>query len=199
VNKQLYRSRKDRVLGGVAGGLGRYFDTDPVLLRVLLVLGVVFTGGGLFFAYLVAWIIIPEEPSGAGSEGDSQDELNEMGQRIRRSAAEIADTGARVAKEVVAGLRGAKSDSQTPESTSGAPEYGTAYDRGQRKPSGESDDESQDTGSSNGARVLGFILIAGGAIVLFNKVSWRLFRADLTLPIVLIVLGLVVMLSGRRK
>ncbi|MFE2286926.1 PspC domain-containing protein [Streptomyces sp. NPDC059443] len=56
----LRRSRRDKVLAGVCGGLGRYFDLDPVIFRIVLgVLGV--TGGvGLIF-YGFAWLLLPQE------------------------------------------------------------------------------------------------------------------------------------------
>ncbi len=59
--KKLYRSTKDRVLAGVCGGLGEYLNIDPVLLRV--VWAVFFFAGGMgLLAYIIAWIIMPEEP-----------------------------------------------------------------------------------------------------------------------------------------
>ncbi len=57
--KRLYRSKTNRVLGGVCGGIGEYFNVDPVLIRVLWVIGF-FTAGIGFLAYLIAWIIIPD-------------------------------------------------------------------------------------------------------------------------------------------
>ena len=59
--KRLYRSRKDRMIFGVAGGLAEYFQVDPVLVRLLWVLAVLVGGWGLP-AYIIAAIIIPEEP-----------------------------------------------------------------------------------------------------------------------------------------
>jgi phage shock protein C len=59
--KRLYRSRKDRVLGGVCAGIGSYFNVDPVLIRVAWAVAF-FAGGVGFLAYLLAWIIVPEEP-----------------------------------------------------------------------------------------------------------------------------------------
>jgi len=60
--KRLFRSRKDRIFGGVCGGLGAYFDIDPVIIRLLFLL-FAFAGMGLgILVYLVAWIIIPLEP-----------------------------------------------------------------------------------------------------------------------------------------
>ena len=59
---RLYRSRTDRMRGGVAGGLGRYLGVDPVIIRLAIV-ALVFAGIGVV-AYIVAWVIVPEEPPG---------------------------------------------------------------------------------------------------------------------------------------
>lgn len=59
--KRLYRSKNDRVLGGVCGGLGNFLGIDPVIVRVLWAVSF-FVGGVGLLAYLIAWIIIPEEP-----------------------------------------------------------------------------------------------------------------------------------------
>ena len=59
--RKLYRSSDDRMLGGVAGGLGDFLTIDPTLIRLLFVLGLVLGGAG-FWVYLVMWIIVPEEP-----------------------------------------------------------------------------------------------------------------------------------------
>jgi phage shock protein PspC (stress-responsive transcriptional regulator) len=58
----LRRSRSDRVLAGVCGGIARQYGIDPVLLRILLVVLTVFTGGAFAIAYVVAWIVMPDEP-----------------------------------------------------------------------------------------------------------------------------------------
>jgi phage shock protein PspC (stress-responsive transcriptional regulator) len=59
--KKLYRSRADRRIGGVCGGLANYFNIDATLVRLLFLLGLLFVGG-TFFAYIVLMIVIPEEP-----------------------------------------------------------------------------------------------------------------------------------------
>jgi phage shock protein C len=59
----LRRSRDDRVIGGVCGGLGRYFGIDPVILRIVFVV-LLLAGGSGILLYLVAWIVIPEEQPG---------------------------------------------------------------------------------------------------------------------------------------
>ena len=61
MNKRLYRSRKEKMIGGVCGGLAEYFDIDPVFVRILFVVAV-FAGGSGILAYIICWIIIPEQP-----------------------------------------------------------------------------------------------------------------------------------------
>jgi phage shock protein PspC (stress-responsive transcriptional regulator) len=61
----LRRSRTDRVFSGVCGGIARQYGIDPVLLRILLVVVTVFTGGAFALAYIVAWLVIPDEGVGA--------------------------------------------------------------------------------------------------------------------------------------
>lgn len=64
----LRRSRSDRMIAGVSGGLGRYFGVDSTLVRLAFVLLVVAGGGGIL-VYLVAWLLIPEEAEGEAVAG----------------------------------------------------------------------------------------------------------------------------------
>jgi phage shock protein C len=59
--RKLYRSKTDRKLAGVCGGLAQYFNVDATLIRVLFVLLAVLGGSGLVL-YLAMWIIVPKEP-----------------------------------------------------------------------------------------------------------------------------------------
>jgi phage shock protein PspC (stress-responsive transcriptional regulator) len=61
MSKKLYRSRKNRTIGGVAAGLAEYFDIDPTLVRIIFVVSL-FLGGSGVIAYILLWIIVPEEP-----------------------------------------------------------------------------------------------------------------------------------------
>lgn len=67
MQKRLYKSRENRVIAGVIGGIGEYLGVDPVVLRVLWVAIVVFTVGipGII-VYLIAALVIPEKPMGKG-------------------------------------------------------------------------------------------------------------------------------------
>lgn len=61
--KKLYRARNERIIAGVCGGLGQYFDLDPTVIR--LIWGVALLATGCFpmlIGYILAWAIIPEEP-----------------------------------------------------------------------------------------------------------------------------------------
>ena len=57
--KRIYRSRKNRVIAGICGGIGEYFNVDPVVIRILWVLFSLAYGSGLL-VYLIAWLIIPK-------------------------------------------------------------------------------------------------------------------------------------------
>ena len=58
--KKLYRSKKNRMIAGVCGGIGEYLNVDPTFIRLLFIALLVFTGffPGLI-AYLIWWVIVP--------------------------------------------------------------------------------------------------------------------------------------------
>ena len=66
---RLYRSRDDRMLAGVAGGLAELWGADPSLVRVIWALLVVFTGGVALIVYIVMALVVPEEPDVAPGAG----------------------------------------------------------------------------------------------------------------------------------
>jgi phage shock protein C len=59
--RRLVRSRDDRWLSGVCGGVADYTGIDANLVRLVVVLGTIFGFGSLFVAYVVAWILMPEQ------------------------------------------------------------------------------------------------------------------------------------------
>lgn len=61
--KRLYRSGTERILGGVCGGIAEYFNVDPVLVRLLWIIGLFISVGTLIVGYFIFWIIIPRNPS----------------------------------------------------------------------------------------------------------------------------------------
>ncbi|MGB3908809.1 MAG: PspC domain-containing protein [Methanomethylovorans sp.] len=58
--KKLCRSKKERIIAGVCGGIGTFLNVDPTLVRLLWIF-LIFLGGGGILAYFIAWLIIPEE------------------------------------------------------------------------------------------------------------------------------------------
>ena len=62
----LYRSRDDRVLGGVFTGIGRRFGIDPWPARLLLILLLMIVPGSQLLVYPVLWVLMPKEGVGAG-------------------------------------------------------------------------------------------------------------------------------------
>jgi len=67
---RLYRSSTNKVIAGVCGGLGEYFDVDPTLLRLIAVVAAFASGGIVVLAYLLGWIIIPQPFPGAPASGE---------------------------------------------------------------------------------------------------------------------------------
>jgi phage shock protein C len=60
-SKKLYRSRSNRFLAGVCGGLGDYFDIDATWIRLAFAIGML-AAGVPFLVYLIMWFVIPRQP-----------------------------------------------------------------------------------------------------------------------------------------
>lgn len=74
VQRRLIRSNRDRMFAGVAGGLGEYFELDPIWFRigfVVLALG----GGSGVLIYLIMWLVIPRAPEGYVASGAARGTL----------------------------------------------------------------------------------------------------------------------------
>ncbi len=83
---RLTRSRDDRVIAGVCGGLARYLGIDPVLVRIAALL-LIFAGGVGIVLYVIGWIAIPEERPAVDGVVEPEDDLDEDGLERRRGAA----------------------------------------------------------------------------------------------------------------
>ena len=59
-NKKLYRSVEDRMVGGVCAGIADFFDIDSTIVRLIFVLGFFASVSGLFWAYIIMIIVVPE-------------------------------------------------------------------------------------------------------------------------------------------
>jgi phage shock protein PspC (stress-responsive transcriptional regulator) len=59
--RRLVRRRDDRMVAGVCSGVADYLGVDVTIVRLVTLLGAVFSGGTFLLAYLVAWVLLPEE------------------------------------------------------------------------------------------------------------------------------------------
>jgi phage shock protein C len=102
MTNRLYRSRRDRLVGGVCGGLGAYFGIDPVIVRLVFVAATIWGGMG-FLVYLVLWIIIPpEERPGAVTQeviGENVAEIERSAQGFANEARDVFSGRAPVSRE----------------------------------------------------------------------------------------------------
>ena len=115
--RRLLRSRRDRMIAGVAGGLGRYFNVDPVIVRIAFAISVFFGGLGAI-AYVALALFVPTEPGEDGEIGPPPVERSRglaigVGDRDRRSRAQLgrvrrAPLGPRLLLEPVPVLRPAR-------------------------------------------------------------------------------------------
>lgn len=83
MKNKLFRSKKDCVIGGVCGGIAEYFDVDPTLVRLLAIL-IFFFGGSGIIAYIIGWIIIPQNPN--GNTEDNSENKGEIKGKIKKGA-----------------------------------------------------------------------------------------------------------------
>jgi len=99
MNERLYRTRDDRIIFGVAGGVAENFNLDPSLVRILWVILTPLTGGLLFLLYVVMAFVVPEEPEGAPWPG--------WGQPHHAGGGPAAATGATAGSPAMSGPSGA--------------------------------------------------------------------------------------------
>ena len=60
-HKRLYRSRRDKMVAGVCGGLANFFDIDPTWIRLIFII-LILMGGSALLVYLIMWVVVPLEP-----------------------------------------------------------------------------------------------------------------------------------------
>jgi phage shock protein C len=79
---RLYRSRSEKMIAGVSGGLGEYFDVDPVLIRLLFVVTAFISGVGIL-AYIVLWIVVPLEGDSSSRVDALRRDFDDISSRVR--------------------------------------------------------------------------------------------------------------------
>jgi len=101
MEKRLYRSKSDRMIWGVCGGLAKYFDMDPTIIRVIAVLSI-FLGSLGIWAYIILAIVVPLENSKAAEPKDT----------IKENVEEMKETASELGRELRSTLAGKEGDSE---------------------------------------------------------------------------------------
>ena len=160
MEKRLYRSRSDRMIWGVCGGLAKYFDMDPTIVRVIAVLSM-FLGSLGIWAYIILAIVVPLEDSKAAEPKDT----------IKENVEEMKETARELGREIQSTLAGEEGKSEE-----------VAKIRHRRR------------------NTLGIILIVLGIFFLLGSLNvfWWL-KWDNLWPLVLVAIGVLVILSTRRR
>jgi len=173
--KRLYRSSRERILGGVSGGLAEYFDVDVTLIRLAWILLALAGGTGLL-AYIIAWIIIPERPR----------------RRRQDSPAPGQETGeAEMEAEMIEVRPGDEDESRE---RHGEGKLEAEEEKGERK---DGPRFRGGRGERSGSWLLGVILVAVGLFLLIqNLFPWFTF---LFWPVLLIVAGILVLTGAFRR
>ncbi len=200
MNDRLYRSREDRVIAGVAGGLAERLDVDPSIVRVLWVILAFLSGGLLALVYLVMMIVVPEQPGdidesvwrgAAGPSAPAAEPTGTAGGEATTSA------GAAPAPPPPSGTAGWTSYDATSRpadwrAARAAEREARRAERWARR------EERRASGDMTGGLIFGLILILVGA--------WFLVRAyipeidmDRLWPIGLIVIGAVLLVVSVRR
>jgi phage shock protein C len=179
MNRRLFRSRDDRVLAGVAGGLAELWDVDPSLVRVVWVILVPLTGGFALLAYVVMAFVVPEE-----------DDLPAA------SAPWSTTPPSSAASSAAGGDPGAPSPEAAPSTSSPPPDWRSARQeaRAARRAA-----RRERRGGPGGAGVLiGALLVVAGVYFLVRE-----YVPDIDLnwlwPAALIALGVVVLIAAFRR
>jgi phage shock protein PspC (stress-responsive transcriptional regulator) len=199
MSTHLYRSRDDRMLAGVAGGLAELWDADPSLVRIIWALLVVFTGGIALVVYIVMAIVVPEEDdarSWAGTDaGPSRPPPSGSG-----TSATAASTDAPAGSPAPANSAGSGQAGSGPPPAGPTPEYwrqSRFEARAQRREARAARRAARGRDGRSGGIVVGTLLVLLGAWLLVREylpdINWDWFW-----PLILVVLGVVVLALAIR-
>lgn len=213
MDKRLYRSRDDRMISGVCGGIAEYFDLDPTVVRLAAVALLFVTSGAVIVVYIIMAIVVPEAP--AEGEPDSPramtgDEISSGAQGFARdfqtAATKVADSvkGKPAPDAPAAAPAGAETPAPEPAPTAGpapadAPAPGdgpgpTVAVAAAAKPA-----VPEPPRSSTSAVLIGLLLIAFGLLVFWQRSmgvdQWG-WVAKLFIPGIIVVLGILILVRG---
>lgn len=180
----LYRSKRNRMIAGVAGGLAEYFGVDVILLRLLWLLSFFFGGAGLLI-YIVAWIVMPSEQDEYGKQ-QRVDLRPQAGRTAAEAEAEVA---------VMAEAENENISASAPENSDGEAAKPEEAEAG--KSCCASRWGSGDVSGKRRRRNAGMLLIGLGIIFLADQLFGPIFH--FIWPLLLIILGVCLLLYERRE
>lgn len=180
--KTLYRSTKQRLIGGVCGGIAEYFDVDPTLVRIAAAFGFFLGWGSLGIAYIIMWAVVPEAPldgSIVGGESAGSETPTAPGETMQSEATESSSADS---AESAQAQTPPPADEAKP-SNGGYTYEGYTYEPG--------------TGMKKGILMLGLILVLVGMASLAPMLGldfewWRLW------PLFILVPGVVQLVTPER-
>ncbi len=167
--RRFYRSNKHRIVGGVCGGLGDYFDIDPVLMRVIFFI-LAFAGGGGVLIYILLWILVPEEPLLYANQSQQNNNHSKTGSNPY-------NTNTMNAEDV-------KFDEMGNDNTTNTS-------------SGNTNQPAKNPEKNNGALIAGIILIVLGFMFLVDRFIPNINFGDLW-PLILVAIGVILIYENYR-
>ena len=201
MDDRLYRSRSDRMLAGVAGGLAEHYVLDPSLVRIGWALLIVLTGGIFLLLYIVMAIVVPEEPMDAApstwTEAPMTDPTPAAGAPAVGTDANPSPAAVGGAPDQPAGSAPASPAATTsaPAATGwGAPATGAAPAMSAREARRAARRERR----NDAPLIFGAILVIVGILAFAGQV-FPAFDWDLVWPILLVVLGIALVIGATRR
>jgi phage shock protein PspC (stress-responsive transcriptional regulator) len=97
--RRIYRDPHDKMIGGVCGGLARYFDVDPTIIRLIAVVLLLGFGIGLI-AYIVAWIVIPQATTSYDMKYGQPMDFHEMAKNMQGELQDLKKRGEQMSRDL---------------------------------------------------------------------------------------------------
>jgi phage shock protein C len=171
MHKKLFRSAREKMLGGVAGGLAEYFDIDPTIVRLIFVLSI-FVGGAGIIAYIIMWIVVPQGPYAPYNMNTN---IPPQNQEPATGTDSNSSTGGNTSAE-----------SETAPKTDTPPHPNPDYS------------QSHKNRHEKSGITFGIVLVIFGIFLLANNMIDRLHFHDI-FPVALIVLGIGLLINAIKK
>jgi phage shock protein C len=181
MSTRLYRSRDDRILAGVAGGLAELWNADPSIVRLIWALLIVPTGGVALVVYIVLAIVVPED-----------DELDSWAP----GGAPVTGTASPTDGPAATTAFGTAATFTQPAPTTSSPAEARAEARRARREARRARRGSADHGRTGGLLVGGLLVLIGGWFLVREYVP--AFNADWFWPLALVATGAVVLVLAFR-